>query len=639
MSSKAAAQPVIYEFGGFRLDPERQLLTARNGTPITLPPRAFDLLVHLVERHGQLAEKGALMKAIWPNVVVEDNNLSQHLSTLRQALGDGREGRRYIVTVPGRGYRFVADVQARRVGVSPQLAVEPRRGVEPAHRESAPPASVAVLPFANVSGEPEKEYFGDGMAEEILHLLSRVPGLKVPARTSSFAYKGKSVHVREVARDLGVTTVLEGSVRSSGDRIRVNAQLVDAETGYQIWSESLERKFEEVFALQDEIANAIVQSLRAHLKLPLEGVVNAAPLTKDVEAYRFYLQAVSLGSRATPQSVTRAIELLQRATARDPGFARAWALMAMLGMNLKLWGLPHELAQVQRDAEEALHLDPGLAEAQSALAMVQITRRQWLEADAHFRAAFVLARTDALGAPFAYHYSVYLTAALGYVRETVERLGELYRLSPASPLIVGVFGAAQLGLALDANAAGDAVRYIELAQDLGLTKDAGPLPAVRSYAAWRLGRHDEAADAGRDIAGRLSSDLREAGGTRAVELVFAAMADRQPRTAALTALDKFLANVRSEQISPDLAVHLIAWYTLLGGLDQAFEFANRILDYAIPDGAMGIFPNYLWMPELLPFRRDPRFQALASRLRMFEYWAVHGPPDGCELKDGRLIVL
>ena len=453
MSSKAAAQPVIYEFGGFRLDPERQLLTALNGAPITLPPRAFDLLVHLVERHGQLAEKSVLMKAIWPNVVVEDNNLSQHLSTLRHALGDGREGQRYIVTVPGRGYRFVAEVQARQAAVSPEAAVEPTRGIEPAQREPAPPASVAVLPFANVSGEPEKECFGDGMAEEILHLLSRVPGLKVPARTSSFAYKGKNVHVREIARGLGVTTVLEGSVRSSGDRIRVNAQLVDAETGYQIWSESLERKFEEVFALQDEIANAIVQSLRSHLKLPLEGVVKTAPLTKDVEAYRLYLQAVSLAGRGGPQFQLRSVELLQRATALDPEFARAWAVMAVQRTGLIFfYGVPDELANAQRDAERALQLDPWLAEARSALAMAQVAFRHWLEADAHFKAALVLERTDPLSAPFAHLYPTFVTAALGYVRAAAEQMREVYRLSPATPAIVGNVAAALVGLPLDAGA-------------------------------------------------------------------------------------------------------------------------------------------------------------------------------------------
>ena len=565
--------------------------------------------MHLVEHRGKLVEKSALMKAIWPNVVVEENNLSQHLSTLRHALGDGREGRRYIVTLPGRGYRFVANVQARQVVLSPQLGVESAFGVERIQREPAPPASIAVLPFANVGGESEKEYFGDGMAEEILHLLSRVPGLKVPARTSSFAYKGKSVHVRKIARDLGVTTVLEGSVRSSGDRIRVNAQLVNAETGYQIWSQSFDRKFEEVFALQDEMANAIVQSLRTHLNLPLEGVVNGAPLTRDMEAYRCYLQAVSVSARGGRQFLLRAIELLERATTRDPAFARAWAAMALRRASLIFFGVPHELARAQSDAEQALHLDPWLAEARSALGMVQVTRRQWLEADAHFQAALLLARTDALSAPFAYHYTTHVTAALGYVWAAVTQMRELYRLSPASPLIVGVLAAAHIGLPLDANATDDAIHYIELARDLGLSKEDGPLPAVRSYAAWRLGRHDEAADAGRDVAGQMSIELQEAGAARAIELVYAAVADRKHATVAVAGLDKLLVKARPEHITPNIGLHLIAWYTLLGALDHAYELADRMLDYASSVGAMGIFPNYLWLPGAAFLPSGPSFSS------------------------------
>ena len=189
----------------FRLDPSRQQLTC-SGSLVPLKARAFDLLVYFAEHAGELIDKAAVMRAVWPNVVVEENNLSQHLSVLRHALGEGRHGRQFIVTVPRRGFRFVAEV--RQVNGSKS----PATGTAAATVQPGP--SVAVLPFANLSGEPEKEYFGDGMADQLIHLLSRVEGLKVPARTSSFAYKGKHLHVRDIARDLGVAAVLEGSVRS-----------------------------------------------------------------------------------------------------------------------------------------------------------------------------------------------------------------------------------------------------------------------------------------------------------------------------------------------------------------------------------------------------------------------------------------
>ena len=222
MIRAVAPEQIVYEFGDFRLDPSRQQLTC-SGSLVPLKARAFDLLVYFAEHAGELIDKAAVMRAVWPNVVVEENNLSQHLSVLRHALGEGRHGRQFIVTVPRRGFRFVAEVHQVNGSKGPAT------GTAAATVQAGP--SVAVLPFANLSGEPEKEYFGDGMADELIHLLSRVEGLKVPARTSSFAYKGKNLHVREIARDLGVAAVLEGSVRSAGELIRVTAQLIDAASG------------------------------------------------------------------------------------------------------------------------------------------------------------------------------------------------------------------------------------------------------------------------------------------------------------------------------------------------------------------------------------------------------------------------
>jgi len=198
----------------------------------------------------RLLDKSTLIAAVWPNVVVEENNLNQVISALRRALGDGSGGRRFIITVPGRGYQFVAPVREVRDAISSHPPT--------VHAPAGDRASIAVLPFASLSSDPEKDYFGDGIAEELIHLLARVPGLKVPARTSSFAYKGRNVDVRQIARELGVGMLLEGSVRSAGDSIRVTAQLINAESGYHIWSQTFDRRFADVFKLQDELAGAIV---------------------------------------------------------------------------------------------------------------------------------------------------------------------------------------------------------------------------------------------------------------------------------------------------------------------------------------------------------------------------------------------
>src|SRR5262252_7039526 len=247
----------VYEFGDFRLHAAQRRLTARaDGRPIELTSKALDTLHFLLQHPGELLDKSSMIAAVWPNVVVEENNLNQVVSALRRALGDGSGGRRFIVTVPGRGYQFVAPVR--------EVCDEALSGPGPAPAAQAATAtqkSIAVLPFASLSSDPEKDYFGDGIAEELIHLLARVPGLKVPARTSSFAYKGRNIAVRQIARELGVGMLLEGTVRSAGDNIRVTVQLVDAQSGYHIWSQTFDRQFAYVFQLQDELAGAIIRQL------------------------------------------------------------------------------------------------------------------------------------------------------------------------------------------------------------------------------------------------------------------------------------------------------------------------------------------------------------------------------------------
>lgn len=218
----------VYEFGEFRLECGKRLLLRRDGAPVRVTAKAYDTLVYLVEHFGAVLAKEELMQAVWPDAAVEENNLNQNISILRRVLEDGGSKRRYIATVSGRGYQFVASVVANGA---------------PAPARSGMP-SVAVLPFVNVGGNAEYEYFADGLADELISALSKLPGVRVAARTSAFAFKGRQAHVREIASQLGVTLVLEGSVRKSGNRLRVSAQLVNAADGYQVWSERYDREIE-----------------------------------------------------------------------------------------------------------------------------------------------------------------------------------------------------------------------------------------------------------------------------------------------------------------------------------------------------------------------------------------------------------
>ncbi len=309
--------PAAYEFGSFRLDSRQRLLLARDTRqPIALAPKVFDMLLYLVERRGRLVEKEELMRAIWPNVVVEDNSLNRSISTLRRVLGENPGEHRFIATQPGRGYRFVAEVSAAD-GSSQAAMSEITSAARPAEPSYEAAPSIAVLPFANLTRDPEKEYFSDGMAEELIYRFARVPGLRVAARTSVFAYKGRNADVRQIARDLGVGAVLEGSVRGAGERIRVTAQLVDGQTGYHLWSQSYDREFADLFQLQDELAAAIVPALgsRMHVSLPA-GEVSGRP-TESLEAYELYLQANAIRFQLGDENLRLAEKLYQRAIALD----------------------------------------------------------------------------------------------------------------------------------------------------------------------------------------------------------------------------------------------------------------------------------------------------------------------------------
>jgi TolB-like protein len=609
----------IYEFGEFRLNVAQQLFARTDGSRIALPSRAFDVLVYLVERAGEVVDKSALMKAVWPNVVVDENNLSQHLSTLRKVLGDAGRDSRYIVTIPGRGFRFTAAVT--------------RAGTEAPAAETSPPpqASVAVLPFVHLGDDPQKEHFGDGMAEELIYLLSRVPGLSVPARTSSFAYKSRSVHVREIGRDLGVHAVLEGSIRSDGNRIRITAQLVSAATGYHLWSQSFDRDFDDIFRLQDEIANAIVQSLRGHV-----GATPPSPWrpTANLEAYQLYLQGISVGRLGGERNTLRGLELLEAAVQLDPAFARAHAAIASLRSALVFYGRPESVERAKRDALRALAVDPDIAEAREVLGIVNVIRREWLDADENFRKA---ARPKD-GAGSSFYFAVYLTASAGHVRKTRAILLAEHKAAPAVPLVIATLAAAHIGAPLDEHATPEALRLAQLALDLGVPKNAGPLPAIFSYGALRLGNEQGALDAGEIFVGRLREGMQRAGSEDLIRLVHAHLANRASTPSPRAALEELMLSLPAEDIGPEFGVHMLAWCTMLGGLDCAHAFANRMLDFGIRSGTMGIFLNWIWIPELLPFRRDARFQAFAERVGLMEYWARFGPPDDCEIQDGKLIV-
>jgi TolB-like protein len=623
---------IFYEFGGFRLDLQQRLLTAiADSRPIPLPPKAFETLLYFVERHGELLEKTAVMKAVWPNIIVEENSLNQNISVIRRALGESPGEHRFIVTEPGRGYRFVAPVTVVAAAAHAPILERPlAAAASPA--QTAPVKSVAVMPFACFSGDAEKEYFGDGMAEEIIHLLARLPGLKVPARTSSFAYKGRNVDVRQIARDLDVATVLEGSVRSAGDRIRVTAQLVDGGSGFHLWSHSFDRKFDDIFKLQDELAGAILRALEVNLGGESPTAALPEPPTSSTEAYQLYLQGRAQAERGNQTSTLNAIRFFERTTAIDPTFARAYGHMSSAYLSLAAMegATSDRLSMAEVNAKKALDLDPANAEAYASRGILSIYRSRWPDAELCFRKALLL---DPLESSQHSWNGALLSPATGRLQAALCSAQESYRLSPARATSAMVVAAANIYLGQDA----EALKYTQIAVDLGIPRSLPPLPFIDAAVAMSAGRH---AEAGRYMKGVLAPEILGAGGAAITESVYAAAAGAGDRRVAIEAVQKLRAGTARRSMARPIMVMLATnWFTRLGALDFAYEVANMTLDALESTGFLlgAIHVGAYWLPEMRPFRRDPRFQAFATRLGLMEYWKQFGPPDEADLKNGQLI--
>ena len=491
--------------------------------------------------------------------------------------------------------------------------------------------SIAVMPFANLTGDAGKDYLGDGMAEELINVLTKVPGLKVPARTSSFAYKGRNVDIREIAKDLEVGTVLEGSVRAAGKRIRITAQLINAQDGLHLWSETYDEEFTDIFRLQEKLATQIASALQPNLSVAAQSAIAQPPPTRDVEAYNLYLQGLSLLGRLTSENEKLAIDYFNRALARDPGFARAYAMIAEAHMN---WGTlgGKDQANHHRDAEraarQALALDANLANAHTALSGIYQGQRQHLEMASHLRAALTLAPNSGDIRAVA----MIDTYGTGRLRYALEEASKGYALAPAGATIVGVLAYAHALVGDDSAAS----RYAAVARELGLSPRGYPLAAVDMIGAVRARRYAEATaivDATVDQA-----DSEEVRTAQILRRVFSALADPAQRKAALA--------TTSTPISVPGGVRKIGTclsgavsYALLEAMDAAYESIDHCLEQLAPDATYHVAALELswWMPEFRAFRRDSRFQSFVSRLGLMEYWQEYGPPDDCDLRDGKLI--
>ncbi len=311
----------IHEFGPFRLDADAKILFC-GAVPTALGQRAVALLRLLLERADTPVSKDALIEAAWPGLAVEDSNLTVQIAALRRVFEENAGSTNWIETLPRRGYRYVGPAVTtdhRPAKANPRTAPAPALPHKP---------SIAVLPFSNLSGDPGQEYFAEGMVEDIIAGLSRIKWLFVAARHSSFVYKGRAVDVKQIGRELGVRYLLQGSLRKDGNRIRVSAQMIEAETGGHLWTERFDRPLDDIFALQDEIALNVVGEIEPSLRqAEVERVRRKRP--DSLDAYDLVLQAQADVYSGMPDRVTKALVLLDRALALDPIYPLAHAFSAM----------------------------------------------------------------------------------------------------------------------------------------------------------------------------------------------------------------------------------------------------------------------------------------------------------------------
>jgi transcriptional activator of cad operon len=618
----------------------------RDGVDLAITNLSFDLLLTLVRAAPGLVTFDALMQEVWPGVVVSPETLTQRVKLLRQALGDSADHPRYILAVRGHGYRMLASVAA----LAPRApAVMPARrwvmatfaltvlvaltlagvwwwGREPAGMGS----SIAVMPFANLTGDAAKDYLGDGMAEELIDALARVPGLKVPPRTATFAYRSHNADLHRIAQDLRVATILEGDVRSVGDRIRVSTRLLDAQSGTAVWTQNYDRPFADLFKLQDELATETVQALHGYAGTALPSPAARDPPTRDLEAYRLYLQARAVG-RGSPETEAQAITLINQALARDPNFARALAYRAFVPANMPALGYsePQEaLDGAQRDATRALTLSPGLADALAGLGSIHVTRGEWVEGELSYRAALAADPSEVTNRN---QYTLVVLRPAGRLQRTLSELNESYRLAPAEGYTIHEFALINSLLGRDT----EALRFLKLHDQLGGGGQAIGNVLVYTRAAARSGHFRDAID---HSAGALPESVGSVAGVPLMTIFYSALADPSRNAAARRAFQSLAPKLESGQIDGQVRGFFMQALTMLGALDAAYELANRYVDEGVAAGMVGsrIYLADFWLPEMRPFRRDARFGALMQRLKLVDYWKKYGPPDGCELQGDEL---
>jgi TolB-like protein len=416
---------VEFLFSDHRLDTDRRELR-RGSEAIAVEPQVFDLLVYLVENRDRVVSKDDLIASVWGGRIVSDSTLTSRINAARKAVGDSGGAQKLIRTIARKGIRFVGDVRVDDGGPADDANERSRPALPLPDRPA-----IAVLPFTNMTDDPAQDYFSDGISEDIITALSKLRWFFVIARNSSFVYKGKAVHLKQIAAELGVGYVVEGSVRRAGERVRITAQLNDVATGSHIWAQRYDRELADVFAVQDEITEAIVAAIEPQLYAAENFHARRKP-PDSLDAWDLVMRALSHYWRVTRQDNVVAQALLEKATTIDPHYGQAFGVLATshtFGAHMGWEDMAAVAPVAERAAAAALHADSEDPWAHYALGCVYLFARRFDDSLAEFETALRLNPNFSLAQGY---YGLAL-AYCGRWEEAAVAAQRAMRLSPHDP--------------------------------------------------------------------------------------------------------------------------------------------------------------------------------------------------------------
>ncbi len=633
----------FYEFGPFRLDVEQRLLF-RDSEAVPLTPKLVDTLFVLIENHGRLLEKNALMDLVWPNTFVEESSLAQNISLLRKALGD-ESGLQYIVTLPKRGYRFIAEVQERSYSSLPVAADFPvsleneadseNREAQGAIRATELPvtsasrkwrfhatvvgvvvclsiaavwwkdrsrgvdadlrgSSIAVLPFKTLGIQDETDLAGLGMADALILRLAQMDQVTVLPTSSVIRYLHRKDDASAIGRELGVDVVLDGTLQRTGRRVRVTAQLIRLRDGKTIWGGKFDDEGSDLLAVQDELSSRLAQELALKVE-PRNGQRFKKRLTDNAEAYELYARGLYFWNKRTAQGLAQAIDFFTQATQKDPDYALAYASLAdahMLTRYYRYGGVTSEevLAKARPAALKAIELDPTLSEAHAVMGMVKALEGELPLARSMFRRAVDLNPNLAMS-HLRYGFAL---ANQGMLDAAIEHMLRAHQLDPLSPTIntnlsaYFIFKAqydegikyARLALEIDPNFWQARINLAEAAQFNQQYDE-----AVAEY------KRIELIDASNNL---VAPELA---------YLYAINGNRDKAIKLLAQTEKTFKDGKAP------AYHIALAYVALSQPDEAIAWLNRAAD-----SESIVMPDFRYSAKLQPIRNDPRFRSLEDRV-------------------------